>query len=176
LIELFGELDIEMTLEEVELEAGSDVIGRPHFAAVLMRRGIVTSVQEAFERFLGKGAPAYVEREHVEPAEIFEAASRSGALTSIAHPMTLDLDPAELDRTLAKFGEQGATGLECYYSSYDVLLQADLVSMARRRGLVPTGGSDFHGTFKPGLDVGTGRGGLHVPDEVLDELRARLVS
>jgi predicted metal-dependent phosphoesterase TrpH len=139
-----------------------------------MRRGIVTSVAEAFDRFLAKGAPAYVEREHVDPLEIFEAASRSGALTSIAHPMSLGLVPAELDRTLHTFVEQGATGLESYYSSYDVLIQADLISMARRHGLVPTGGSDFHGSFKPGLDVGRGRGDLQVPDEVLLELRARL--
>jgi len=173
LVELFRDLGIDLTLEEVELEAGSDVVGRPHFAAVLMRRGVVTSVAEAFDRFLAKGAPAYVEREHVDAAEIFDAASRSGALTSIAHPMSLGLAPAELDKTLHTFVEQGATGLESYYSSYDVLLQADLVSMARRHGLVPTGGSDFHGSFKPGLDVGRGRGDLQVPDEVLVELQAR---
>jgi predicted metal-dependent phosphoesterase TrpH len=173
LLGLLADLGIEITREEVELEAGSDVIGRPHFAAVLLRHGVVASVDEAFQRFLAKGAPAYVEREYVEPTEIFELAKQSGALTSIAHPMTLGLEPTELDRFLADFADSGATGLECYYSSYDDDLQAELVAMARRHGLVPTGGSDFHGTFKPGLNVGTGRGNLRVPDDVLDELRAR---
>jgi hypothetical protein len=136
---------------------------------------VVASVEEAFQRFLAKGAPAYVERENVKPTEIFELAEQSGALTSIAHPMTLGLEPTELDRLLADFAHSGATGLECYYSSYDDDLQGELVAMARRHGLVPTGGSDFHGTFKPGLKVGSGRGNLRVPDDLLDELRARRV-
>jgi 3',5'-nucleoside bisphosphate phosphatase len=174
LLDLLSGLGLGITREEVELEAGSDVIGRPHFAAVLVRHRVVSSVEEAFQRFLAKGAPAYVEREHVEPTEILELAEQSGALTSIAHPMTLGLEPAELDRLLDDFARSGVDGMECYYSSYDAVLQGDLVAMARRHGLVPTGGSDFHGTFKPGLHVGSGRGELLVPDEVLDELRARL--
>jgi hypothetical protein len=173
LLELLTGLGFPITREEVELEAGSDVIGRPHFAAVLIRHGVVSSVEEAFQRFLAKGAPAYVEREHVEPTEILEVAAESGVLTSIAHPMTLGLEPTELDRLLDDFASSGVDGMECYYSSYDEDLQRDLAAMARRHGLVPTGGSDFHGTFKPGLYVGTGRGELCVPDEVLDELRAR---
>ena len=173
LLELLAGLGFPITREEVELEAGSDVIGRPHFAAVLIRHGVVSSVEEAFQRFLAKGTPAYVEREHVEPTEILEVAAQSGALTSIAHPMTLGLEPTELDRLLDDFASSGVAGMECYYSSYDEDLQRDLAAMARRHGLVPTGGSDFHGTFKPGLYVGTGRGELCVPDEVLDELRAR---
>jgi 3',5'-nucleoside bisphosphate phosphatase len=173
LLDLLAGLGLGITHEEVELEAGSDVIGRPHFAAVLVHHGVVSSVEEAFQRFLAKGAPAYVEREHVEPTEILELAEQSGALTSIAHPMTLGLEPAELDRLLDDFARSGVDGMECYYSSYDAELQQDLVAMARRHGLVPTGGSDFHGTFKPGLYVGSGRGDLLVPDEVLDELRAR---
>jgi hypothetical protein len=173
LLARFGEVGIEISREEVELEAGSDVIGRPHFAAVLLHRGLVASVEEAFQRFLAKGAPAYVEREHVEPSEIFELAERSGALVSIAHPMTLEIAPSDLDRLLADYADAGVTGVECYYSSYDESLQTELVARTRRHGLVPTGGSDFHGTFKPGLDVGTGRGNLRVPDDVLDELKAR---
>jgi predicted metal-dependent phosphoesterase TrpH len=173
LLELLTGLGFPITREEVELEAGSDVIGRPHFAAVLIRHGVVSSVEEAFQRFLAKGAPAYVEREHVEPTEILEVAAESGVLTSIAHPMTLGLEPTELDRLLDDFASSGVDGMECYYSSYDEDLQRDLAAMARRHGLVPTGGSDFHGTFKPGLYVGTGRGELCVPDEVLVELRAR---
>jgi predicted metal-dependent phosphoesterase TrpH len=173
LLDLLTGLGFRITREEVELEAGSDVIGRPHFAAVLVRHGVVSSVEEAFQRFLAKGAPAYVEREHVEPAQILELAEQSGALTSIAHPMTLGLEPAELDRLLDDFARSGVDGMECYYSSYDVDLRGELVAMARRHGLVPTGGSDFHGSYKPGLHVGSGRGDLLVPDEVLDELRAR---
>jgi len=176
LLQLLNDLRIEITREEVEVEAGSDVIGRPHFAAVLIRHGVVDSIEEAFQRFLAKGAPAYVEREHVEPVEILELAARSGALTSIAHPMTLGLAPAELDRLLDDYAGSGLTGLESYYSSYDADLQKDLVAIARHHDLVPTGGSDFHGTFKPGLQIGIGRGELCVPDEVLDELRSRRAS
>ena len=167
-----GELGVPINLEEVTDEAGGTYVGRPHFAAVLVRHGIVSTIPEAFERYLGKGAPAYVEREHIEIAELVERASHSGAVAVVAHPLTLGLEPRLLERELEQLRDAGVAGLECYYGAYAPPVREDLVRLARRVRLVPTGGSDFHGRYKPGLEVGTGRGDLVGPDDVLDELAA----
>jgi predicted metal-dependent phosphoesterase TrpH len=139
-----------------------------------VRHGYASSIADAFDRYLAKGAPCYVEREHVDPGEILDVAKRSQALVVMAHPLTLGLDAGALDLEVARLVELGLTGLESYYSSYDETIRAELVALARRHGVVPTGGSDYHGTFKPGLSVGSGRGDLSVPDGVLVELRDRL--
>lgn len=174
---LFEELEslgIRIEPEEVEAVAGSKVVGRPHFAEVLVRHGYAESINDAFNRYLGTDAPAYVPREHVEVREIIELATASGALAVLAHPLTIKVEPRELESQVAAFAEMGLAGLESYYSTYDQGQREALVALARRHGLVPTGGSDYHGTFKPGLSVGSGQGDLLVPDEVATELQARL--
>ena len=174
LFDRLASLGIELDPEEVEAAAGSKVVGRPHFAQVLADHGYAESINDAFLRFLGAGAPAYVPREHVDVEEIIDLAQASGALAVLAHPLTIELGPRELEAQIAVFAERGLTGLESYYSTYDEDQRSELVTIARRYGLVPTGGSDYHGTFKPGLFVGTGRGDLSVPDDVAIELRDRL--
>lgn len=174
LFEKLEALGIHLDREEVEAVAGSKVVGRPHFARVLVDHGDAESIDDAFVRYLGVGAPAYVPREHVEVEEILDLASSSGALAVIAHPLSIDLEPRELESLVSAFAERGLAGLESYYSTYDDDQRDNLVAIARRHGLVPTGGSDYHGAFKPGLSVGTGRGDLLVPDEIATELHARL--
>jgi hypothetical protein len=173
LFDALAAIGITIDPDEVREVAGSDVIGRPHLAKVLMRHGYVTSITEAFDRYLGKGAPAYVSREHVDPREIVDLAQRSGALTSIAHPMSMGLDGSALEHQVGMFAEMGVTGLESYYSTYDDDTRSSLIALARKYDMVPTGGSDYHGSFKPGLSVGAGKGDLIVPNEVLDELVSR---
>jgi predicted metal-dependent phosphoesterase TrpH len=158
---------------EVAEEAGSAVIGRPHFAAVLVKKGHVDSIEEAFERYLKKGAPAYVERAESDAGEIFEGTRSAGGVAALAHPLSLGLSLHDLERRLAQWREQGLVGVECFYSRYDARERRELAALTRARGLVPTGGSDFHGSYKPGLFVGRGSGDLDVPDELLAELVAR---
>lgn len=173
LFETLDSIGIPINAEEVREVAGSKVIGRPHVAEVLMRHGYVGSISEAFDRYLGKGAPAYVAREHVDPREIVDLAQRSGALTSIAHPLSMGLSGSALERQVATFAEMGVTGLESYYSTYDKQTRHDLVALAKKYDMVPTGGSDYHGSYKPGLSVGSGSGDLNVPDDILTELLDR---
>jgi len=144
-------------------------------AAVLKDHGVVRDIADAFDRYLGAGRPGYVKKSRVTIEEIIEATARSGGVTSIAHPYSLELLPHELDRHVAAWAEIGLAGLESYYGRYSPELRSQLVSMARRHRLVPTGGSDFHGSYKPDIAIGVGTGDLEVPDEVLDELRARQV-
>lgn len=173
LIGRLNELGIPITEELLREEAGGAAIGRPHFAAVLVRLGAVESYQDAFDRLLAKGGPAYFPKAFIDPPTTIAAAKASGALAVLAHPLSLGLEPAELEGHVAELAAAGLTGMECWYGRYSGEERQALVALAGRYGLVATGGSDFHGTYKPDLSVGTGKGDLDVPERALRELTAR---
>jgi len=170
---LRGELGLPITPEEVEAEAGGKGIGRPHVAAVLVRNGVVSTIQEAFDRYLAKGQPGYVEKERLYPDQAIKLARESNAVPVLAHPLSLGLEPAGLDRTVGELSDLGLAGAEAIYGRYTQEERQGVADLARRHGLVVTGGSDHHGTYKPDLQVGIGKGDLDVPDSVLGELAAR---
>jgi hypothetical protein len=169
-----AELGLPVSMDELLAESGGTGAGRPHVAAILVRKGYATSVQDAFDRYLAKGAPAYMEKERLDPLPAISLAHQSGALPVLAHPLSLKLTPAETDSTVVELAEAGLVGLEAIYGRYSPEERAGLAVMAARSGLAITGGSDHHGTYKPDLTVGTGRGDLHVPDGALAALRDRL--
>jgi 3',5'-nucleoside bisphosphate phosphatase len=174
LVDRLQQLGLPVTYDEVVSEAaGEESAGRPHVAAVLVRHGAARSVPDAFDRWLGEGRPAYVPKSRVVPAEIATLARASGGVAVLAHPLTLDLTAAELSAAVAELAEAGFGGIEAYYGRYSPDERARLVELARRNGLVATGGSDYHGTVKEGLSVGVGEGDLAVPDRVLGDLAAR---
>ncbi len=173
LLDRLAGLGITLCGAELAEEAGGGVIGRPHFAALLVRHGHASSSEDAFERLLGKGGAAYVAKARLEPAGAIALVADSGGTSAVAHPLSLGLDPTALGRVLGELSAAGLTGVECYYGRYDPGTRAELVALARRHGLVPTGGSDFHGRYKPDLAVGSGTGDLQVPDDVIPELAAR---
>jgi len=164
---------LDVTLDEILAEARGGSVGRPHVAGVLLHKGYVTSVQEAFDQWLAKGRPAYLDRERLLPAEAIALAHASGAVAVLAHPTSLGYDGAELEQFVAGLAAEGLDGIECEYGRYTPQLRAALRQMAGRLGLCVTGGSDYHGRYKPDIALGTGTGDLHVPDELLDELEAR---
>jgi predicted metal-dependent phosphoesterase TrpH len=168
------ELGLPVTWEEVVAEAGGeDGLGRPHVAAVLVRHGVVGSIQEAFDRYLGPGGAAYLPKDNLGLPEVARLAAASGGLCVLAHPLSLGLPEASLARFLEDLAGLGFAGAEAFYGRYRPEERQLLERLARRAGLVPTGGSDFHGTYKPDLAVGTGQGDLAVPDWCLEELLAR---
>ena len=174
ILERLADLGIDISPEEVAAQSGGGVTGRPHIAAVLVERGVVESVREAFDVYLGNGKPAYVDRARLTPEEAISLATESGAVTVLAHPHTLGLDNADEYRAaLERLADAGLAGLECWYGEYSPAYRRSMVKLARSHGLVPSGGSDFHGSYKPGLHLGTGRGDLAVPDHVLTELEDR---
>jgi len=154
-------------------EAGGIGAGRPHAAALLVRDGRASTIQDAFDRWLAKGRPGYVEKERLTPARAVELARASGGIPVLAHPMTLDLPAATLESRVRELAALGLGGVEAIYSRYSPTTREALATLARRAGLAVTGGSDHHGRYKPDLSVGTGTGDLDVPDELLDELRER---
>lgn len=177
IVERLTELGMPITLEEVEEEAGGGSVGRPHVAAVMLRKGYVTSLQDAFDLWLATGKPAYVGRPRLGPEEAIRLARESGSVPVLAHPHTLAIDRAqEMAQLLDRLTGAGLVGLEANYSAYHRHEREGYAHLARRFGLVPSGGSDYHGDYKPGLDLGVGFGDLSVPESTLEELRAFLVA
>ncbi|HKY76791.1 MAG TPA: PHP domain-containing protein [Acidimicrobiia bacterium] len=164
---------LDVTLDEILAEAGGGSVGRPHVAGVLLRKGYVSSVQEAFDVWLAKGRPAYLDRDRLLPAEAIALAHASGAVAVLAHPTSLGFEGRALEQFVAGLAADGLDGMECEYGRYNPELRAVLRGLAERLGLAVTGGSDYHGRYKPDLALGTGLGDLAVPDELLDALEAR---
>ncbi|MDJ0923401.1 MAG: PHP domain-containing protein [Acidimicrobiia bacterium] len=172
IVELLRGLGIDITYADVLSEAGGGVVGRPHFAGVLVNKGIVTSVAEAFDRFLAQGRPAYAPRQRLAAEEAIAYARATGAVPVIAHPHTLNLRADEYADGFAELVDRGLGGIESFYAEYSPELRQRLASICSELGIVATGGSDYHGKYKPQLQVGIGNGDLRVPDEAFDRLLA----
>jgi predicted metal-dependent phosphoesterase TrpH len=172
MISKLSRLGIDITYEEVLEEAGGTGVGRPHMAAILVRKGVVESMSEAFDLYLAAGRPGYVGRVRLTPEAAIELARASNAVPIIAHPHTLGIFRQELDTELARLAGLGLVGVEAYYPEYEPDTRLELVERARQAGLIPSGGSDYHGGYKQGLRIGNGYGDLVVERSVMEELRA----
>lgn len=166
------ELGLDITLAEVEAEAGGGVVGRPHFAGVLMAKGYVTSVADAFDRYLAAGRPGYVPRMRLRAEEAITLSRETGAVPVIAHPHTLNLRAEEFATGFRRLVDLGLGGIEAYYGEYTVDMRNRIARICAELGIVATGGSDYHGKYKPHLQVGVGKGDLRVPDAAFEALEA----
>ncbi len=172
MVKKLRDLGVEITLEELEKVAGGGEIGRPHVARLLVEKGVVKSVEEAFERFLKKGAAAYVPKARLSPQEAFHAIKKAGGLCVLAHPVHLKLSPKELANYISSLKSLGLDGIEAYYTDHSPEFTQLCLELAKRHGLLVTGGSDFHGHNKPHIKLGKGLGNLSVPDTCYKELLA----
>ncbi|HYU20447.1 MAG TPA: PHP domain-containing protein [Chloroflexota bacterium] len=167
-------LGLQISWERVREIAAEASVGRPHVAQALLEAGYVQSMPEAFEKYIGRNGPAYVERVKFTPIQAIELIHSVSGLAVVAHPV---LEDGELDVTplLPELAAAGLDGLECYYQGYDPALVQSLVGLARQHGLVPTGGSDYHGFPLSGqTEVVNFPGSVDVPPTVVDELEGRL--
>jgi predicted metal-dependent phosphoesterase TrpH len=164
IIQRLNELGFALDLDEaVALAGGPNSLGRPHIARLMKRKGYVVSIEEAFDRYLGHGKPAYVDKFRVECAVAMRLLRDAGGIPVLAHPgVTLDAD-IDLDRLLNELSAMGLGGIEVYYPDHDDDQTRRFAAAARRHGLLMTGGSDFHGSLKPEIQLGKGRGDLAVP-------------
>ena len=158
-------LGVHIEWQRVQDIAGSGSIGRPHIAQAMLEKGYITSLKEAFIRYIGHGTPAYVEREKMTPAEAVELVLRANGLPVLAHPLTTD----DLEMMVIELKAAGLVGLEAYYNDYTADEINELLSLANKYNLIATGGSDYHG-----LDTGieTMIGGADVPMECATRLIA----
>ncbi|MDA8196351.1 MAG: PHP domain-containing protein [Actinomycetota bacterium] len=171
ILELMQADGLDITMEELVAEGGKTGIGKPHFAALLLRKGVVKSIQEAFDRFLEKGQRYYVDKKTFTPEEMIDLALSSKAIPVLAHPLTVDKDPGQLRKIIKGWAKIGLAGIEAQYGRYAPETRSFLDETAKIYDLIPTGGSDFHGSYKPDLQVGIGRGDLMVDDSVIDRLK-----
>lgn len=173
IIARLNELGMPLDMREVEAAAGGDVVGRPHIAAVMVRRGFCATPKEAFTRFLGHGRPAYAPRVLPSPTEGIAAIHAAAGLAIWAHPLGLGNRSTSSMRSVAKrLVEHELDGVETRYSDYTAAQRRDAARVADELGLLHAGGSDFHGAHTPELSLGSGRGDLHVPDAFLPPLAA----
>jgi len=172
IIEKLNKLGLSLTYDEVVQVSGGGQVGRPHMAQVLMEKGYIKSIKEAFDKYLGKGAPAYLDKFRLGAEEAIAMITNAGGIPVLAHPSTLYCKSSdELDALLKKLVNQGLQGLEVYYSEHDERKTSSYKLLAKRYILAITGGSDFHGKNIKGIDLGTGRGKLKIPYTVLENLK-----
>ena len=173
IVERLNELGIPVTFEEVENEAGGPgaQIGRPHFAAVLVRHGAVPDYQTAFDEYLAKGAKAYLTRKLYKPREAVELMLKAGVVPVLAHPFTLNLPMEDLEVFVDSLVEAGLRGIEGYHGDLPEDQQEPYRALGRAKGLIVSGGSDYHGDMRPDRRMPGGKHNVAVPDSVLDELR-----
>jgi 3',5'-nucleoside bisphosphate phosphatase len=172
LAEALQKRGVDVTLEEVEAR-GKNLTGRPHFARILVEKGYARNYEDAFRRYIGENAPAFVERQSLTTEEAIQVIRSGGGIPVVAHPIRIGLD-REIEReVLIQFKEAGLLGLEVYHSEHPPELQAYYRQLAEELKLLPTGGSDFHGAAKPGVELGTGfNGNIRVPRAFLDGMRS----
>ena len=172
ILERMAELGRPVPYAEVAAQAGNEVVGRPHIAAVIVRKGYAKSVVDAFRRYLARGASAYVKREAVPAADAIPALLAAHAVPVLAHPGLLKLaTPEEADALVGELVALGLRGLEAHYSAHSPNQAGACARLAARHGLVVTGGSDFHGATGAGVRMGVGRGNLRVPYRLLARLK-----
>lgn len=172
------EAGIDITYEGL-LEAFPDsTITRAHYARYLLDHGYVKSMPEAFDRYVGDHSPYYVPREKVTPAQAVKLILTADGIPILAHPILYHMSRERLEKLVVTLKEAGLIGIEAVYSTYTAAEEREMRSLAARHNLLISGGSDFHGSNKAGLDLATGYGKLYIPSSILEELeqsRIRLV-
>lgn len=149
MVERLSELGVQIDYGEVLEQAGGRVVGRPHIAQVLVKKGYVKSIHEAFARYIGEGAAAHVRKDRLSPAEAIAAIHHAGGLAVLAHPVQLHLpEPGQLEQLTARLKQAGLDGIEIRHHDHQPGDVARFARLAERLDLVVTGGSDYHGTRK----------------------------
>ena len=147
------------------------VITRAHIARAMVQKGICSSVEQAFKKYLNYGGPYCPPKEYMEPEAVVNILLKNGAFAALAHPFLYKLGDKKTEALIARLADMGMKGLEVYHSSNHRSESRKLQEMAYRYSLFPTGGSDFHGTCKPDIAIGKGRGGLRVSELLLNDIK-----
>ncbi len=167
-----NQLGIRVTYEEVLKASGGGQVGRPHFANVLLEKKVVKSFQEAFDRFLKKGAAAYVDKFRFTSKEALHFIREARGVAVLAHPNTLGVGrSSELEKVIVQLVDEGLQGIEVYYPEHSSTEVAQYKTLADRYKLLSTGGTDYHGIEKNELDIGVGRGEMKLPYSIVEDIR-----
>ncbi len=174
IIERLKKLGVAISMEEVEREAADGQAGRPHIAALLVKKGVAKSIDDAFDRFLSSGRPGYADKFRIECSHAITLINAAGGIPVLAHPCLLELETEDqLEELLQEMTAMGLKGLEVYFTDHSPEQTRRFAELARRHELLMTGGTDFHGTTLPNVRMGVGKGGLHVPYALYERLIER---
>ena len=170
-IQKLADIGISISGEDIRMEATSKVTGRSQIAKAMLKKGYVSSIREAFDRYLSFGKPAFVTRKTLSPEKAIEIIKNSSGISSLAHLHQTKKTDDELYEILSHLKKCGLDAIEGYYTEYTDDMNERYRKMAHDLGLKLSGGSDFHGTNKNNHELGTGSGNLSIPYEILTELR-----
>jgi predicted metal-dependent phosphoesterase TrpH len=171
ILKCLNKLGFQISLEEVKQEVAEGQMGRPHIAYAMMKKGFVASIDEAFDSYLGAGKPAYVNKFRIECEQALNIIREAGGVPVLAHPALLNIEKEqELDALLQNLIKIGLAGIEVYYPGHSPRQIRQYTEMARKYGLLMTGGTDFHGSITPKIKMGSGKGDLFVPYTLYEDL------
>lgn len=162
---------LNITVEELLNEYPDAVITRAHFASCLLKKGYVSSVKDAFDRYLNDHGPCFVPRYKMPCEETIELIHDAGGVAILAHPILYKLGNSELEKLVKYLTGYGLDGIEALYSTYTPSDETLIRKLARENGLLISGGSDFHGANKPHIQLGIGRGNLKIHYDVLENIK-----
>ena len=162
---------MDISYEKLQTAFPGSVITRAHYAKYMLEKGYVKSMKEAFERYIGDHCPYFLPREKITPSDAIRLILAVGGIPVLAHPVLYGMGKLQLDKLVGELKQVGLLALEAIYSSYTPSDERDMRSLATKYDLAISGGSDFHGSNKPDLDLGTGYGHLYIHPEVLMNLK-----
>lgn len=164
-------IGMDITYTKLQEAFPGAVITRAHYAKYMLNRGYIKSMNEAFERYIGDHSPHFIPREKVTPEQAVELILAAGGIPILAHPVLYHMSDARLEELVVKLKAAGLAGIEAIYSTYSPVEERQIRKLADKYDLLISGGSDFHGDNKPGLDLAVGYGKLYVPYEVLENIK-----
>lgn len=164
----------DISLEKLQQAFPQGVLTRAHFARYLTDQNYVSSMAQAFKKYLGDGCRCYVPRKKMSPAQAIELIHAGGGLAFFAHPILCNMNYEHLHKFIRTLAADGLDGIEAIYSTYSAREEQKMKEFAVHFNLLISGGSDFHGTNKPSIQLGTGTGNLCIPYTVLAPIKSRL--
>lgn len=174
MIDKLRALGMEIDLAEVATVAEHGQIGRPHFAQAMVKKGYVQNIPDAFDRYLRKGGPAYMEKFRLSAEEAIHVIRTAGGVTVLAHPFTLNQpQPHEFDAVIGELKQRGLEGIEVHYPEHSEGQKKLYRDVAQQYGLLITGGSDFHGLTKDDVDLGEGYGDGELTHTIVEDMKSR---
>lgn len=168
---LTKEGNMPITLDELMEMFPNTTITRAHYAKFMLEKGYISNRQEAFDRYIGDNCPYYVPRENITPEMAIELILENGGVPILAHPVLYHMSDAKLEALVVRLKNAGLVGLEAIYTTYEAYEERQMKELAAKHGLIISGGSDFHGSNKKGIDLAVGYGSLFVPEDVLTPIK-----
>ena len=163
-----NDLGFDLTLEEVIRETGNMQTGRPQIAQMMLAKGFVKTIDEAFDKYLAKGRPGYIDKYRIDCAGAIKIILDAGGLPVLAHPSFVNKTGIE-DLVIALVN-MGLKGIEAYYPGHSISQTRKYTELAGHYDLIVTGGTDFHGSLKPDIQMGSGKGNLFIPYDLYEKI------